>query len=59
VRREEQGQNVDEVDQMLAEAQHRGEPRMVAQLLRSAVAVRLSTAGLAGTAQPLLDEMMK
>jgi diguanylate cyclase (GGDEF)-like protein len=58
VGREEQVQNVDEVDQMLAEAQHRGEPRMVAQLLRSAIAVRLSTAGLAGTAQPLLDEMM-
>ncbi|MBP2320962.1 diguanylate cyclase (GGDEF)-like protein [Kibdelosporangium banguiense] len=56
--REEQVQNVDEVDQMLAEAQHRGEPRMVAQLLRSAVAVRLTTSGLAGTAQPLLDEMM-
>jgi two-component system, cell cycle response regulator len=43
---------------MLAEAQHRGEPRMVAQLLRSAVAVRLVTSGLANTAQPLLDEMM-
>jgi two-component system, cell cycle response regulator len=43
---------------MLAEARHRGEPRMVAQLLRSAVAVRLVTSGLATTAQPLLDEMM-
>ncbi len=43
---------------MLAEAQHRGEPRMVAQLLRAAVAVRLTTSGLAHTAQPLLDEMM-
>jgi diguanylate cyclase (GGDEF)-like protein len=54
----EQVQHVEEVDQMLAEAQHRGEPRMVAQLLRSAVAVRLVTSGLAGTAQPLLDEML-
>jgi two-component system cell cycle response regulator len=53
----EQVHHVEEVDQMLAEAQHRGEPRMVAQLLRSAVAVRLSTSGLANTAQPLLDEM--
>jgi two-component system cell cycle response regulator len=56
--RGEQVLHVEEVDRMLAEAQHRGEPRMVAQLLRSAVAVRLVTSGLASTAQPLLDEML-
>ncbi|MEV4310691.1 GGDEF domain-containing protein [Actinocrispum sp. NPDC049592] len=55
---DEQVLNVAEVDHMLAEAQHRGEPRMVAQLLRSAVAVRLVTSGQASTAQPLLDEML-
>ncbi|TCO58416.1 diguanylate cyclase (GGDEF)-like protein [Actinocrispum wychmicini] len=54
----EQVQHVEEVDQMLAEAQHRGEPRMVGQLLRAAVAVRLVTSGLATTTQPLLDEML-
>ncbi|GAB3870970.1 GGDEF domain-containing protein [Kibdelosporangium lantanae] len=53
-----QVQHVSELDHMLAEAQHRGEPRMVGQLLRSAVAVRLVTSGLASTAQPLLDELM-
>jgi diguanylate cyclase (GGDEF)-like protein len=31
---------------------------MVAQLLRNAVAVRLSTSGLATTAEPLLDELL-
>ncbi|ONI77762.1 GGDEF domain-containing protein [Actinosynnema sp. ALI-1.44] len=54
----EQVQNVQEVDSMLAEAQQRGEPRIVAQLLRSAVAIRLVTTGEASTAQPFLEEMM-
>jgi len=58
VDRHDQGRHVDEVDKMLAEAKHRGEPRMVAQLLRYAVAVRLQTAGRASTAEPLLDEML-
>ncbi|MDQ3403815.1 MAG: GGDEF domain-containing protein [Actinomycetota bacterium] len=48
----------DEVDRLLAEAQHRGEPRMVAQLLRSAVAVRVVNNELADSAEPLLDEML-
>ncbi|MGW5055570.1 diguanylate cyclase [Actinokineospora sp. NPDC004072] len=47
-----------EVDRLLAEAQHRGEPRMVAQLLRSAVAVRVVNADMADSAEPLLDEML-
>lgn len=32
----------DEVDRMLAEARRRGEPRMVAQLLRAAAVVRVN-----------------
>ncbi|OLR89984.1 GGDEF domain-containing protein [Actinokineospora bangkokensis] len=47
-----------EVDRLLAEAQSRGEPRMVAQLLRSAVAVRVVNNELADSAEPLLDEML-
>ncbi|PPK70337.1 GGDEF domain-containing protein [Actinokineospora auranticolor] len=47
-----------EVDRLLAEAQHRGEPRMVAQLLRSAVAVRVVNNELADSAEPLLDELL-
>jgi diguanylate cyclase (GGDEF)-like protein len=56
--REEQRRHLDEVDQLLAEAQHRGEPRMVAQLLRYAVSTRVCTDGLASSAEPLLDEML-
>ncbi|WP_026422770.1 GGDEF domain-containing protein [Actinokineospora inagensis] len=48
----------EEVDRLLAEAQHRGEPRMVAQLLRSAVAVRVVVHELADSAEPLLDELL-
>ncbi|MCG8920529.1 GGDEF domain-containing protein [Actinokineospora sp. PR83] len=50
--------HTDEVDRLLAEAQSRGEPRMVAQLLRSAVAVRVVNNELADSAEPLLDEML-
>ncbi|GLZ39814.1 GGDEF domain-containing protein [Actinokineospora sp. NBRC 105648] len=50
--------HTDEVDRLLAEAQHRGEPRMVGQLLRSAVAVRVVNNELADSAEPLLDELL-
>ncbi|MFC5287141.1 GGDEF domain-containing protein [Actinokineospora guangxiensis] len=54
----ERRRHTTEVDRLLAEAQHRGEPRMVAQLLRSAVAVRVVNADTADSAEPLLDEML-
>jgi diguanylate cyclase (GGDEF)-like protein len=47
-----------EVDEILAEAQGRGEPRIVAQLLRAAAVVRLVTPGLVDLSDPLLDEML-
>ncbi|MBM7771801.1 diguanylate cyclase (GGDEF)-like protein [Actinokineospora baliensis] len=50
--------HTNEVDRLLAEAQHRGEPRMVAQLLRSAVAVRVVNNDMADSAEPLLDELL-
>jgi diguanylate cyclase (GGDEF)-like protein len=48
----------DEVDRLLAEAKHRGEPRMVAQLLRAAAVVRLVTHGGAESADPVLEELL-
>ncbi|SDD03667.1 GGDEF domain-containing protein [Actinokineospora iranica] len=54
----DRARHTDEVDRLLAEAQHRGEPRMVAQLLRSAVAVRVVNNELADSAEPLLDELL-
>jgi len=56
--RGDQVQFVAELDHMLAEARHRGEPRMVGQLLRASVAVRLVTSGQASTAQPILDDLL-
>ena len=57
--RDDQPRHIAEVDALLAEAQHRGEPRMVAQLLRSAVVVRVQqTSSRADAAEPLLDEML-
>jgi diguanylate cyclase (GGDEF)-like protein len=49
---------VAEVDALLAEAKHRGEPRMVAQLLRSAVVVRVQTSSMTASSDPLLDELL-
>ncbi|GAB3283870.1 GGDEF domain-containing protein [Parasphingorhabdus pacifica] len=45
-------------DHLLAEAQRRGEPRIVGQLLRHCSSMRLSTPGFAETADPLLDELL-
>ncbi|WP_235921801.1 GGDEF domain-containing protein [Lentzea tibetensis] len=47
-----------EVDDILEEAQGRGEPRIVAQLLRAAAIVRLVTPGLVDLADPQLDELL-
>lgn len=50
--------SIQEVDRMLAEAQRRGEPRMVAQILRTSCLVRLASSALANETDPLLDEMV-
>jgi diguanylate cyclase (GGDEF)-like protein len=55
---DEQQRRTEELDRLLAEAQHRGEPRMVAQLLRAAIVVRVSESELADAAEPLLDELL-
>ncbi|GGP59647.1 GGDEF domain-containing protein [Saccharothrix coeruleofusca] len=47
-----------EVDDILAEAQGRGEPRIVAQLLRASAIVRLVTPGLVDMVDEMLDEML-
>lgn len=47
-----------EVDEILAEAQGRGEPRIVGQLLRAAAVVRIVTPGLVDLADSVLDEML-
>lgn len=55
---DEQQRRIDELDRLLAEAQHRGEPRMVAQLLRAAIVVRVADSELADSSEPLLDELL-
>ncbi|KAA2255666.1 GGDEF domain-containing protein [Solihabitans fulvus] len=47
-----------EIDAILDEGQRRGEPRIVAQLLRAAAVVRLVTPGQAEESDPFLDEML-
>src|SRR5882672_9243727 len=55
---DERHRRTDELDRLLAEAQHRGEPRMVAQLLRAAIVMRVADSELADSAEPLLDELL-
>ncbi|NKQ56676.1 GGDEF domain-containing protein [Amycolatopsis sp. K13G38] len=55
---EEQLDIVYTIDELLEETQRRGEPVLVAQLLRAAALARLVTRGLAAEAEPLLDEML-
>jgi diguanylate cyclase (GGDEF)-like protein len=55
---DERHRRADELDRLLAEAQHRGEPRMVAQLLRAAIVIRVADSELADSAEPLLDELL-
>ncbi|TNC29761.1 diguanylate cyclase [Amycolatopsis alkalitolerans] len=55
---EEQLQIVRTTDELLEETQRRGEPILVAQLLRAAALARLVTRGLAGESERLLDEML-
>ncbi|MPY78009.1 MAG: diguanylate cyclase [Actinophytocola sp.] len=56
--RDEQLGIVAELDVLLEEARTRGEPLMVADLLRSAAMARLSAPGLGSQAEPLLDELL-
>ncbi|MCR6487266.1 GGDEF domain-containing protein [Amycolatopsis sp. OK19-0408] len=46
------------MDELLDETQRRGEPLLVAQLLRASAIARLITIGLAAEAEPRLDEML-
>ncbi|HEV2778091.1 MAG TPA: GGDEF domain-containing protein [Actinophytocola sp.] len=55
---DERQRRADELDRLLTEAQHRGEPRMVAQLLRAAILVRVGDSTVADSAEPLLDELL-
>ncbi|WP_243852393.1 diguanylate cyclase [Saccharomonospora amisosensis] len=56
--RTEQLKVVETLDELLEEAQRRGEPVLVAQLLRAAAVSRLITRGMVDEAEPLLDEML-
>ncbi|WP_344125672.1 GGDEF domain-containing protein [Saccharopolyspora halophila] len=47
-----------EADNLLLEAQRRGEPRIVAQLLRHCASMRLANIELTDEADPLLDELL-
>ncbi|MEV6879913.1 GGDEF domain-containing protein [Amycolatopsis sp. NPDC051128] len=54
----QQLQIVAQMDELLDETQRRGEPTMVAKLLRASAIARLITKGLAAEAEPRLDEML-
>ncbi|WP_116048420.1 GGDEF domain-containing protein [Amycolatopsis palatopharyngis] len=56
--RTEQLKIIGTVDELLEETQRRGEPILVAQLLRAASLARLVTRGIALEAEPLLDELL-
>lgn len=56
--RPDQLQIVGRIEELLAEAQRRGEPFLVAQLLRYAALAYLIITGLATKAEPVLDELL-
>ena len=56
--RTEQLKIIGTVDELLEETQRRGEPILIAQLLRAASLARLVTRGIALEAEPLLDELL-
>ena len=53
--------HTDELDRLLAEARHRGEPRMVAQLFRAAAVIHVNDAEQAVTeaAETIVDEFLE
>ncbi|MQA09697.1 MAG: diguanylate cyclase [Pseudonocardiaceae bacterium] len=55
---EEQSGTIREADRLLREAQRRGEPNMIAHLLRSSSVARLSMHDMVEAAEPVLDEML-
>lgn len=55
---EEQRTTIDEADELLVEARHRGEPRIVAQLLRQCASMRLNGPDPLDDADELLDELL-
>ncbi|MTD54811.1 diguanylate cyclase [Amycolatopsis sp. RM579] len=54
----EQLEIVRTIDELLDETQRRGEPILIAQLLRAAALARLVTRGMAAESESLLDEML-
>jgi diguanylate cyclase (GGDEF)-like protein len=50
--------HTDEMDSLLAQARHRGEPRMVAQLLRAATAIRVIDSTTAESASDMVEEFL-
>ncbi|WP_106177640.1 GGDEF domain-containing protein [Prauserella shujinwangii] len=56
--RAEQLRVIGTLDELLEETQRRGEPILVAQMLRATALARLVTRGLAAEAEALLDEML-
>jgi diguanylate cyclase (GGDEF)-like protein len=58
LKHDDQLEIVEDLDTLLDETQRRGEPVLVAQLLRASALARLVTKGLAAEAEPRLDEML-
>ncbi|MBK1785553.1 GGDEF domain-containing protein [Prauserella cavernicola] len=56
--RAEQLRVIGTLDELLEETQRRGEPVLVAQMLRASALARLVTRGMVGEAEQLLDEML-
>jgi diguanylate cyclase (GGDEF)-like protein len=56
--RGELGRHIDEMDRLLNQARHRSEPRMVAQLLRAATAIRVVDAVTAQDASEMVEEFL-
>lgn len=56
--RAELGRHIDEMDRLLAEAHHRGETRMVAQMLRAATAIRVVDPATAEAASDMVEEFL-
>lgn len=55
---EQQRQTIAELDALLAQARHRGEPWLLASMLRTSVVARLVAIGTVLDADPILDEML-
>ena len=56
--RANRARHIDEIDRLLVAARHRGEPRMVGQLLRAAAVIRLDSAEQAESAESMVEEFL-